>query len=580
MLIATRLFEKDKIAYVKDTGVTVARSLAMQFRIETRGYLEKIKPIIEEYDHRQQKFSDIAEALFAKFDRLDGLVVIKKDDNGRYKHLAELKKTIQAGNNFINDYELIERMGTKVAESEIAVAVPKFSDVHLVMAASIESSQNHAPLVVIGLYRASELYEALTKTKTYENYLLSAGGDIEIGPKNSHIDTLTIRRILSSPLPDGAFDDYGGGENIISFSGTGVAGSKIASVVKRKDALGAVNVLITKSLLFFIALLSSTVIIGLVASLRISMPINELSEATKRMAMGQFDVRVISKSNDEIGELANGFNFMANEVSRLMNEAEEKARITAEMETIRAVQSMLIPTEEKMSFGKFYVIGHFEPATECGGDWWNCVKIGDRLFLWIGDATGHGAPAAMVTSAAKAASTIIEDMPFVTPGVVLEVLNKAIYETSRGQMLMTFFVASIDMRTGEMTYANASHEPPFIVRRKSESKITKKDLIPLINASGPRLGDKNIARYIEAEFQLIEGDSLILYTDGVIDLRNPKGEIWGERGFVRAICESVTEGNSAETKISGICDKIKDYRKEEALPDDLTILMCQYGEAS
>src|SRR5690606_35511909 len=110
--------------------------------------------------------------------------------------------------------------------------------------------------------------------------------------------------------------------------------------------------------------------------------------------------------NDEVGGLAQGFNFMAGEVSRLMEETKEAARMEGELETVRLVQETLFPEPVKR-VGDFHLAGHFEPASECGGDWWHYCKVGDKLFIWIGDATGHGAPSAMVTSAAKAAATII-----------------------------------------------------------------------------------------------------------------------------------------------------------------------------
>jgi len=108
IVLATHLFENDKIAYVKDSSVAVARSLAVQFRMEVNSFIDKIKPIVESYDFNTQKFSDASMALFNKQDRLDGLVIIQKTSSGEYKRLGEMKKENQFSEKFVADKNLID----------------------------------------------------------------------------------------------------------------------------------------------------------------------------------------------------------------------------------------------------------------------------------------------------------------------------------------------------------------------------------------------------------------------------------------------------------------------------------------
>src|SRR5690606_22171795 len=136
-------------------------------------------------------------------------------------------------------------------------------------------------------------------------------------------------------------------------------------------------------------------------------------------------------------------------------------------------------------------------------------------------------------------------IPFITPGKALEILNKAIHETAKSRILMTFFLAAIDQKTGEMIYANASHESPYIVRARKDGKpISKKDLEPLVEANGPRLGDKRSSVYKESKTQLLKGDTIVFYTDGIIDVKNPAGKVWGERGFIKSICDSANNAQA------------------------------------
>ncbi|MCB0351420.1 MAG: SpoIIE family protein phosphatase, partial [Bdellovibrionales bacterium] len=429
-------------------------------------------------------------------------------------------------------------------------------------------------------YRATDLYTAFTKAKIYEHFLIDKNGEVKLGPSGATLDPMVAKEILKSNLPEGALDFNGQKSQIVSYADAGLEGMKITAIVDRSEALAAVNALLIQSLLFFIALIASTVILGVIASVRLTSALRDLYEGTKLIAKGQFDVRIKPQSNDEVGGLAEGFNFMAGEVSRLMAEAGDKARMAGELETVKIVQETLFPPSEK-DFGKYRVLGHFEPASECGGDWWNYSFSDDKLYLWIGDATGHGAPAAMVTSAAKAAATIIEDMPHMSPAKILTVMNKAIHETSKGRILMTFFVGCIDMKTGEMVYANASHEPPYVIHPRTDgAKITKKDLEPLIDAAGPRLGDTRSAEYSEGKYTMAPGDTLLMYTDGVVDLTNLAGKVWGERGFIKSICDSASAGPTADMKFNKLKNNITEFREKTELVDDITLLMCQYGEAA
>lgn len=580
ILLATQLFENDKIAYVKDSSVSVAKALSVQFRTELNGFLEKLEPIVESYDYNEQKFSENSNSLFNKFERIDGLILMQRSSGGSYVRLGALKKSNQFGEAFLTDEVLINKTREETMSTKLFITNVKFSEMHLLISTSIGEVNSVNNLIVIALYRANDLFTAFTKANIYEHFLLDKTGKVRLGPPNATLADRAAQEILKSTLPEGALDVVDQKAQIVSYADTGVSGMKVTAIVDRNTALAAVNALLIKSLMFFIALISTTVIISVIASVKLTSTLRELYEATKLIAKGQFDVRVKSTSNDEIGGLADGFNFMAGEVSRLMLEASEGARMAGELETVKLVQDTLFPNE-KLDIGNYHVVGHFEPASECGGDWWNYSQIGDKLYLWIGDATGHGAPAAMVTSAAKSAVTIIEDLPHITPGKALEIMNKAIHETSKGRILMTFFIAAIDMKTGELTYANASHEPPYLIHaRKDGAKTTKKDLFPLIEARGPRLGDSRLAQYNEVKIQLNVGDIILLYTDGIVDLVNSAGKSWGERGLIKSICESTGAGATAESKMLKMKTNIASYRETTALVDDITLLVCQYDGAA
>lgn len=580
IILATRLFENDKIAYVKDSSVAVAKSLAVQLRIEVKSFVEQIKPIIESYDYSGQKFSESSMSIFNKQDRLDGIILLQKNQSGVYTKLGELSKPNDFARQFLADAALLNRVERQSVKNKIIVSTLSYTDNHLLLSTVIGNLEEKNHLIAIGLYRSRDLLDAFTKRSIYEHYLIDKSGEVLLGSLTGKPEALVMQEIIKNSQPEGALDIRVNKDIIASYADAGVADFRVTALVDKKEALSAVNALFIQSFLFFIALISTTVIISVVASVKLTAALRDLYEATKLIAKGQFDIRVKPGSNDEVGGLAEGFNIMAAEVSRLMIETSEKARMASELETAKVVQETLFPAD-RSQFGKIRVVGHYEPASECGGDWWSYCQIGDKLYLWIGDATGHGAPAAMVTSAAKSAATIIEDMPYMTPSKALEIMNKAIHETARGKILMTFFIGCIDLKTFELTYANASHEPPYLIRAHSRgATITKKDLEPLIEANGARLGDKRSSKYTEAKVQLNENDTIILYTDGIVDLQNQSGKAWGERGFIKSICESSSTDLSADVKIEKLISKMNSYRENKELVDDITFLMCQYGGAA
>lgn len=574
--LATAEFKEDKIAYIHDSSVAVAKSVATQVRAEVNAFLEVVRPIVTNFDQVEGKFNATGLGLFEGAQRIDALFLYQRKEGGRYKKVGEVTR----GNEFVSSLRaattLLDESVNQAAATGINIAAPKEFERHLVIAYRAGDPKDANHVVLVGLYRASELRSTFLDSKLYRTYLSKKGGLVFVGPDAGDQSALAFTKAQESPLPDGSLEVSDNGEKLVGFSDVGLSELKVVSIVSKKDALSAVDKLILKSVTFFIALISFTVVIGLFASIKLTSALSDLYDATKKIASGEFSIRVKRTSNDEVGGLADGFNFMAEEVSRLMKETMNKARLENELATVKLVQETLFPASESR-IGNFHVIGHFEPASECGGDWWYYSQVGDQLFLWIGDATGHGAPAAMVTSAAKSAATIVEDLPGITPGKALSIMTKAIHETSKGKILMTFFIAAIDLKTGLMTYANASHEPPYVIRRK-DGKVTKKDLEPLLEASGPRLGDHKSAVYNEATFQMQPGDSILFYTDGIVDLQNTAGKSWGERGFVKTIVESASTGPDLGLRMSNMKQKISDYRTDTALVDDITLFMCQYEE--
>ncbi|MNT29941.1 Phosphoserine phosphatase RsbU [compost metagenome] len=197
--------------------------------------------------------------------------------------------------------------------------------------------------------------------------------------------------------------------------------------------------------------------------------------------------------------------------------------------------------------------------------------MGQKIFLWIGDATGHGAPAALITSAAKSASTIIERLN-ISPAKAMELLNRSIYDVSKGRIMMTFFLASFDTETGELVYCNASHEAPFLMK-KGEAALKKKDLIPLNEVNNPRLGQARDSQYEQTSVQVEPGDAVFFYTDGIPDIQNPGKEAWGEREFLKALIAANKEYPPVDQSVAQFVRSFQGHRQGAPLIDDVTFFV-------
>ncbi len=263
-----------------------------------------------------------------------------------------------------------------------------------------------------------------------------------------------------------------------------------------------------------------------------------------------------------------------NDVTDVKKVIEKMSRMESELRTAKAVQDTLFPEPAEFTNTKISLAGSYQPASECGGDWWFYNTIGNRIFLWIGDVTGHGVSAALVTSAARAAVSGVESNPDITPASALSILNKAVYDASKGKKYMSFFVVAIDLKTGICTYSSAAHELPFVIRslEKDDPKKFEIKFLPT-PATSFLLGQQEVATFSEDTIQLNQGDSLFLYTDGITELTNQNEQQWGDRKVRQALLECAKNTDSAPKFVSKFNELLNNFRQNAEIQDDMTFFI-------
>ncbi len=336
--------------------------------------------------------------------------------------------------------------------------------------------------------------------------------------------------------------------------------------ISESKAMENLRLLLIKAIFFFILIASVVIFISYFSSDYLTHRLKKLTQSAERIANGQFDQKIIDSGNDEISTLTNGFNQMSSEISRLLHETANKARMESELKTAQIVQATLFPKNDYES-NSIIIKGCYTSASECGGDWWHYFESEDKIWLWIADATGHGAPAALLTSAAKSAVSIIENLNLSIEDS-FQHLNYAICNVSKENMMMTSFVAMIDKKTLEMKYINASHEPSILIKKNTE--VSKHDFIYLNEATNPRLGQSKESHFQSCNIQLNPGDRVVFYTDGVTDIRSPQDKVYGERSFVKGLVSSYNISKSLNEFFNDYDQSLNDFRKNTELIDDVT----------
>jgi len=288
-----------------------------------------------------------------------------------------------------------------------------------------------------------------------------------------------VNVLLLTKHPSGVRDWIGRSEEFM-VSYQQFASSELFAVgfIPKSVAFNAASTLIKRSLILGISILLLATGLTIVFVRRLTIGLRQMWHATKKVSEGDFSCRVAigASSNDEVGDLARSFNSMADKIDELMIETAHKARMEKELETAQAIQSRFFPAAS-FDHRCFKAAGKSIPASECAGDWWHYVLIGKHLVLAIGDVTGHGVSAALVTAAAYGAfSIIVKDKDssdqVATPKAILlkliDSLNFAVRQASGGNATMTFFAAVIDLETGRMQYVNAAHRPPICIGGKTK----------------------------------------------------------------------------------------------------------------
>ncbi|MBX2989218.1 MAG: SpoIIE family protein phosphatase [Bdellovibrionaceae bacterium] len=326
---------------------------------------------------------------------------------------------------------------------------------------------------------------------------------------------------------------------------------------------------LVRGVLILLSLLVLTGFLGVIFSGTLTKRLFELLAAFRRVEQGDWELKIPEKGHDEVTQLTRGFNHMTAQLQRLLLERAEKSKIEHEMQMAATLQSRFFPSNIWVD-GDNSIYGYYEPAAQCGGDWWFHDRTRERIIFCIADATGHGMSSALVTAAARAAFATQKEK-FHNPALLMKSMNEAIYQTTAGEIQMTCFIGSFDLRSRVLTYCNASHEAPVLLPMGQALK--KEDLVLLLERHGLRLGQNPDSVYTESSIQVEAGPkTLVLYSDGLLDVQTPEGKSLGEGRMLRLIIKTSKDSADTEAFFSKMQEELQAYRGGSPLVDDLSYL--------
>ena len=204
-------------------------------------------------------------------------------------------------------------------------------------------------------------------------------------------------------------------------------------------------------------------------------------------------------------------------VRQQQREAQERERIEQELRVARLIQQTLLPKELPALPG-WQLAAHYQPAREVGGDFYDFIPLpGGRLGLVVGDVTDKGVPAALVMATTRALLRATAQR-LDAPGAVLEHVNTVLDPDIPPNMFVTCLYAVLEPASGRLRYANAGHDLPY--QRRSDGAVLE------LRATGMPLGLLPGMRYEEREAVLAPGDSVLFYSDGLVEAHNPRREMF------------------------------------------------------
>ncbi len=325
-------------------------------------------------------------------------------------------------------------------------------------------------------------------------------------------------------------------------------------------------------ILFGVALVLSTVA-AVSLTRTVTGAIHDLYVGTRHVDRGDFSHRIPLRGRSQLTELARSFNAMTASIEKLIGHSKERERLQSELQIAHEVQAQLFPRSSPR-MDTIETLGVCRPAQSVSGDFYDYVRLGDgRLALSFGDVSGKGISAALVMAAVH--STLRTQLALLGSGGedIHHAVGRVVAETNRQlcagtapEKFATLFFGIYDEPSRRLHYCNAGHLPPMLCRRGT---IIRLDVNGMVVGAFPH------PEYESSSIELIPGDLLCAFTDGVSEPENPYGEEFGEERLGEILARE--SDRPIQEIIRIILKEVNEWSNgaEASIQDDETILLAR-----
>jgi serine phosphatase RsbU (regulator of sigma subunit) len=267
---------------------------------------------------------------------------------------------------------------------------------------------------------------------------------------------------------------------------------------------------------------------------------------------------------------------LAAQIASAINQSQVYAKSLAMQKTVqelalaRSIQASFLP-EAIPSLPGWQLAAALEPARQIAGDFYDFIHLsGGKLGVLIADVADKGLGSALYMALSDTLIRTFASDYAQEPALVLKTVNQHILRNARANLFVTVFFGILDPINGHLSYANAGHNPPFLVG-------TNKGISTLENTGMP-LGIDEQNEWSQREITISPGETLLMYTDGVTDAQNEQGEFIDRKIILNTLQQNV--GKPAQDVQNSILDKVHHFVGEAARFDDLTlvVLMRENGD--
>lgn len=318
-------------------------------------------------------------------------------------------------------------------------------------------------------------------------------------------------------------------------------------------------------------------VLVLVVSFHVARPLNRMSRIAHDIGKGNFTVQIPRvPGKDEIAQFSMAFNKMRESleeyVRSLKNMTDKNLRMESELNVARDIQLGVLPKDENEEFmrdGRHELKALLQPARGVGGDFYDFYALDeDHIVFTVADVSGKGVPAALFMMSVRTQLKSLA-LAHLSLDKVFNMANERLCHKNDSNMFVTVWMGILDLRTGHVEFCNAGHNPPVVCHRDGTVEF-------VANKPGLVLAGMPEMKYKIQSLDLLQGDTIFLYTDGVTEAANEKENFFGNDRLLDVLKKSYSE------PIDNLCDFVMSHIKKFVGTadqfDDITMLALKFNE--